>query len=328
MGIVALVASTACLCGSIAAPALAAAPLVGTDGAHATSPTTAWVGGNADPEGPATTLHADYKPAVDLWCTSEGVEGTPQETSSQPLGSGNAMFSEITVDLIGLKPATEYCAELAGENEDGSSHGALVRFTTPARSEPTIDSESVTGLAGAHVTLEAQIDAKGEADRYQFQLVSQASEYASEIDCPEPALGPLLCVGPHAAGALPIGFLSAGSGQRTVSLDLAGAGVVLQRGKTYHYRVLAAPSIASEDTIEWEGPAVLGGDQAFTVPEAAAPGKGPGGGSPGPPSTGQEKHSGGGSQTGHAKKHRHHHPRHKHHRHRRHHHKHRRHHRR
>ncbi|HET7483764.1 MAG TPA: hypothetical protein VFJ64_00140 [Solirubrobacterales bacterium] len=52
-----------------------------------------------------------------------------------------------------------------------------------------------------------------------------------------------------------------------VSLDLSSVGVTLQPGTPYHYRVLAARAIRTEDTIEWEPPIVAGADQTFTTPE-------------------------------------------------------------
>jgi hypothetical protein len=44
----------------------------------------------------------------------------------------------------------------------------------------------------------------------------------------------------------------------------------LKPGTTYHYRVIAATSVLTEDTTEWEGPTVEGPDQAFTTPPAGA----------------------------------------------------------
>jgi hypothetical protein len=55
------------------------------------------------------------------------------------------------------------------------------------------------------------------------------------------------------------------------SLDLAGAGVTLQPGRTYHYRVLVARRVQTEDTIEWETPTVYGADQTFTTAPDPAP---------------------------------------------------------
>jgi hypothetical protein len=106
-------------------------PQVSTVGAFATSPTTAVVDGAANPEGQSTTLHADYAPATEPWCTSHGAEGTPAETAPQAIGSLNGEISELTVKLEGLAPETPYCAELVAQNETATSLGGQVSFTTP-----------------------------------------------------------------------------------------------------------------------------------------------------------------------------------------------------
>jgi hypothetical protein len=141
---------------------------------------------------------------------------------------------------------------------------------------PSIDSESVAELTSRHATLQARINPEGQNVRYQFQLAGDPSEYASEIECPEPSPGPLACVGKHVEGALPIGLvwgnLENPLAAQPVSLDLESAGVKLKPDTTYHYRVIAAPSVPSEDTIEWEGPPVYGADQTFTtLPAGAGP---------------------------------------------------------
>jgi uncharacterized repeat protein (TIGR02543 family) len=132
-----------------------------------------------------------------------------------------------------------------------------------ASAPPSIESESVSGITSTDATLEAQIDPHEGNAFYQFQLVTNTGEYASEILCPEPPETELACIGTSAAGALPIGFLFEGETQ--ASLALSSAGVTLQPGATYHYRVLAARAVQTEDTIEWEPPAVLGTDHTFTT---------------------------------------------------------------
>ena len=57
----------------------------------------------------------------------------------------------------------------------------------------------------------------------------------------------------------------------SVSLNLAGAGVTLQPGTTYHYRVLVARRVQTEDTIQWEPPTIYGADQTFTTPTGPPP---------------------------------------------------------
>jgi hypothetical protein len=119
---------------TLLAPAYASAspPLVGTDGAQATSPTTARVEGNADPNGEKTTLRAYYAPSSSKWCTSGGAKGKVSKTPPIKLGSGNIMLSEITVTLTGLAPNQNYCTELLARNKSGTAHGGLRSFMTPS----------------------------------------------------------------------------------------------------------------------------------------------------------------------------------------------------
>lgn len=145
--------------------------------------------------------------------------------------------------------------------------------TCPAsKTPPAIDSESVSNVSSTDATLEAQVNPHEASSGvyYQFQLVADASEYASEILCPA-KLPPSSdgCQGTESASALPIGFIPGETLQpgvdRAASLDLASAGVTLEPGTTYHYRVLLARRVESEDTIEWEPPAIFGPDRTFTT---------------------------------------------------------------
>ena len=137
------------------------------------------------------------------------------------------------------------------------------------RGAPPIESESASKITSTDATLEAMIN-PGDAPNgvyYQFQIASDPAEYESELACPpEPSSGPFLsCSGAPSLGALPIGFVPASSEPTSVSLDLASAGVILQPGAIYHYRVLAAKAVLTEDTIEWESPPVVGADQTFST---------------------------------------------------------------
>jgi hypothetical protein len=151
---------------------------------------------------------------------------------------------------------------------------------------PSIESESASHITPTDATLEAEINLHEAPDGvyYQFQLVRESNEFASEIVCPStPPPGYSGCVGPQAATALPIGFLPGNTAQPSAtlgaSLDLASAGVTLQPGTTYHYRVLAARAVQTEDTIEWEPPTAYGSDQTFTTPiEPVSPAGGIGSG--------------------------------------------------
>jgi hypothetical protein len=149
-----------------------------------------------------------------------------------------------------------------------------------AASQPSIEWTSAWSLTTTDATVGAGIDVENleHGAYYQFQVVTNTSEYLSEIACPPRAklkgtdgCGP----GPEVEGALPIGFIPSNAvgpaRTESVSLDLASAGVTLKPGTTYHYRVLAARRVQTEDTLQWEPPVVVGPDQTFTTPAAEAP---------------------------------------------------------
>jgi hypothetical protein len=215
----------------------------------------------------------------------------PQDPNALPLGwiPGN-QTQTVKLDLSGagvtLTPGRTYYfrvlvadrvfSEDTAEWEPPAIVGPSEAFTTPAA--PSIVSESASDIAVTGATLEAEIDLHeaGAGAYYQFQLVSDPHEYASEILCPSTLQPPYLgCIGPPGAGALPIGFLAGNTLQPSAtshaSLDLSSAGVTLQPATAYHYRVLVARRTQTEDTIQWEPPAVQGADRTFTTPSESPP---------------------------------------------------------
>jgi hypothetical protein len=161
---------------------------------------------------------------------------------------------------------------LAGFAAIGCSMWVLAA-SAQASTVPVIESESVSHVTPTDETVEASVNPKEApaGDYYQFQVVRSPSEFASEILCPA-KLPPATdgCIGTQSGSALPIGLIPGNTAQpgvdHPVSLDLASAGVTLLPGTTYHYRVLVARRVQTEDTIEWEPPTVYGADQTFTTP--------------------------------------------------------------
>jgi len=149
-----------------------------------------------------------------------------------------------------------------------------------ASSSPAIEGESVSHITSTDATLEAKINPESleRGADYQFQLVANTSEYLQVFACPTEGFpaNSSFCGGPLAseAGALPIGTTGAGVQGKTVGLDLSAprawwsGTTTLKPATTYHYRVIAARSVPTEDTIQWEDPIVYGPDQTFTTPPA------------------------------------------------------------
>jgi hypothetical protein len=147
-----------------------------------------------------------------------------------------------------------------------SQCGAAIASTTP----PSVESESVSNLTPTNATLEAAIDTQGASAGafYQFQLLLDPGEAPTELACPSsPPPGYSACVGPDDLSALPLGWVP-GNETQIVKLDLSGAGATLTPGRTYYFRVLVADRKISEDTAEWEPPAIVGPSEAFTTPSA------------------------------------------------------------
>jgi hypothetical protein len=174
----------------------------------------------------------------------------------------------VRVELAGkelnLEPNMTYEYRVIAKNSHAEK--TEVRETFATLKTPSIDSEAASDISEHDAILEATINPEGQDVRYQFQIARNASEFLPGMACPAGhATG--LCLGsPVTAGALPIGFLVAGSGDDSVGIDLEREiGVTLQPETTYHYRVIAVSSPLTEDTVEWKGPTVYGADQTFTT---------------------------------------------------------------
>ena len=255
---------------SSSALASSSPPEVQTEPAEAI-PGGAKLKGKLNPGGLPSTYYFIYaRETCDEGCT-------PSKTATGGPLMGDTEQEVPAVEVTGLSGsggAERYWYILVASNADGTVYGELVNFT-PGAPLPLIEGESVSHITSTDATLEAQIDVEGlkHGADYQFQIVENPSEYASELICPSTRpQGHEICVGPQSPGVAPIGFVPSDEAgplkSSPVSLDLAGAGITLKPGTTYHYRVLAARSVQTEDTIQWEGPTVYGADQTFTTPSA------------------------------------------------------------
>jgi hypothetical protein len=231
-----------------------------------------------NPEGSATHYYFIYKQPGEVEC--EDLEGCGPST---PLGgplTGDTQ-QEVQAEVTGLTPGQQYTYWLIARNafsEDVRS--ASLGFTTPLASTPAVESEAASSVTSTGATLEAKINSEDlpEGAYYQFQLVKSTSEYLPELTCPEsevlPPSRPDDCDSPDSQrptpGALPIGYVAKGPEGQPVSLSLAAAGVTLRPDTTYHYRVLAAKRVQSEDGVDWQGPFVDGSDHTFTTPPPPA----------------------------------------------------------
>jgi uncharacterized protein affecting Mg2+/Co2+ transport len=174
----------------------------------------------------------------------------------------------VRIELAGrelhLEPNTTYEYWVIAKNADAPKAEVHETFTT--LKTPSIDSESATDITEHDAILEAKINTQGQDIYYQFQIVKNPSEFLPEMACSAEHSAELCLGSPSTTGALPIGFLLAGSADSSVGLDLERErGITLQPETTYHYRVIAVRAPSSEDTITWKGPPAYGADQTFTT---------------------------------------------------------------
>jgi hypothetical protein len=109
----------------------AGAPAVQTLVGQSTGATTASVSGSLNPVGRPTQYWARYGPMSSQWCQSHGASGSALDvTSPQNLTQIDNASHGIAVNLTGLEPETEYCAQLVATNESGIGIGDQVTFAT------------------------------------------------------------------------------------------------------------------------------------------------------------------------------------------------------
>ena len=274
-GLLAL-AATICLAWGLPALAQAASmPAIDSTSVAHIRQNAAAIEAQIDPEGSATTYEVWVWPG----CSAGFCERGPPyvaATGHIPAGSGDRAVSAWVSELEAGASNNGYW--VVATNASGTTESAHLTFTTPpAVAEPAIEGESVADITQSDATLEAKINPEGldYGAYYQFQVVRNTSEYLPELVCFERGVELAIardgCLGPPSAppGAIPLHYISGGAEGQQVSLDLASVGVMLQPGTTYHYRVLAARHLLSEDTVHWEGPAAVGPDRTFTTPPAA-----------------------------------------------------------
>jgi hypothetical protein len=165
-----------------------------------------------------------------------------EETGEVSCEPGEALTGEaqsVSLNLPGLAPGTKYYYKLVVASAGGEVEAAG-ELTTLVALVPTIEGETASALVQSTATLSAQVATDSENTTCQFQYVSEAEfqeagyATAAVVPCEPPEFA-------EGSGVAPLG----------VSANVTG----LQRGTTYHYRVLA------NDTT---GPAE-GADQTFTT---------------------------------------------------------------
>ena len=196
----------------------------------------------------------------------EWIPGNGAQTVKLDLSSAGVTLNAGRTYYFRVLAADRVFSEDTAEWESPAVVGPSEAFTTPT--VPIVEGESAS-KSQPPATLEAKIDPQGASAGvfYQFQLLLDPGEAPTEIACPPSVPGYSVCVGPQDPGVLPLEWIP-GNEAQTVKLDLSSAGVTLDPGRTYFFRVLVANRVFTEDTAEWEPPAVVGTSAQFTTPPA------------------------------------------------------------
>jgi hypothetical protein len=168
--------------------------------------TTATVTGSVDPagQGPITSCHVEYGGITSLTLS----ESAPcdQQGFSSP--------AEVSAELEGLTPGTNYRFRIAVGNANGEVHGLWKTFQTTAA--PTISSFRSFGVTAGGAALIARIKPNGAATTYRFEY------------------GPTVTYGSSAP--IPAGTIETElSNVDEVEARIGG----LEPGAVYHFRVVA-----------------------------------------------------------------------------------------
>jgi hypothetical protein len=158
--------------------ALAAAPSLFLESFTATNATTEAFEGGVNPGGESTTYHVAYDLKSAEWCTSSGVKGSPaHSTTPVSLGFTDTKLHHVAVEVKGLGPGGEYCAELIAANGASTVSSEQLTFTAGA---PSIANFFAAGSTSASTeTVEALIDPAGQSTTYHVAYDLASSEWCT-----------------------------------------------------------------------------------------------------------------------------------------------------
>lgn len=136
------------------------APVAVTTDAESTGGTTASVNGTVDPVSQDTEYFAQYGLFGGAWCSSGGTSGSPSVSSQTllPAATGNG-DQQVSVDLTGLTPGDNYCAQLVATNASGESDGGPVEWI---EGSPTVDTTAAVSTSATGATVSGDVNPAGQ----------------------------------------------------------------------------------------------------------------------------------------------------------------------
>jgi hypothetical protein len=225
---------------------------------------------NISPDGSVTidgwVYPAGLESEYEVWLQEADCQNAQPAAQCQPVSQRRLVYGTAPAGneskFVQAEPGSwragySYTYWVVAANKAGRSESRHQTWNSPR----VIDSESVSAVTEHDATLEAQISPEQYETAYRFEIAKTPSCLPGSPFPPgNAAETALLCL--QEEGALPTGLLHKGLyGEQHVSLDLAGAGVVLEAGATYTFRVVA--------TREQQAP-VVGAAQMFSTPSQPA----------------------------------------------------------
>jgi hypothetical protein len=170
------------LLGVPASASAAEAPVSFTLGhfVYANGETTAMTVAFVEPGGEQTTYTVEWARAGSEWCTSGGVNGTPEGESTPPREvSAAAFFEEEDVEITGLEKGSEYCVQGRATNSSGhSTTGPPATFEAGAPTASALVGEQ-TGAGTA--VLVGEVASAGQPTTYVASYAEVGSSYCSSL---------------------------------------------------------------------------------------------------------------------------------------------------
>jgi hypothetical protein len=210
-----------------------------------TAATSETIGGEVDPQAQEAKYHVGYGLAKSRWCTSGGISGAPEQTTTvQTLPFSDAAYHAVSVEVSALTQGSEYCAELIASNTAGSTESGVVSFTAGAPLVSTSEALS-TGTTSGEVL--GEVDPAGQTTEYHVAYGLASSEWCTS--------GAITGAAEHSTPAQTLPFTDTAS--HSVAIDLSA----LSAQSSYCAELIAKNASAP----------VAGGQLSFTTAAAPTP---------------------------------------------------------
>jgi hypothetical protein len=144
-----------------------------------TGASSATVTGTVNPAGQITTYQVGYGPGSSVFCQNQGQSGTPsQTTTAAQLPYSDATDHDVTVNLTGLAPGDDYCAELIASNASASATDT--QSTNFTAGSPTASTDQTIQAGPTSEQIDGTVNPTGQTTTYYVQYDLQSSDFCQD----------------------------------------------------------------------------------------------------------------------------------------------------